>query len=291
MQFGQFVEQLSKIAVTVYLLNLFFPIEVEYACFALILGDLVSEIIAFIFHYVMYKIDINKYSNTDRKHTGDYLNRIVKISIPVAITSYIRSGLSTFKHLIIPVRLEKSGLSYSVALSEYGMIHGMAMPLILFPSLFITSFSGLLVPEFSRYYIKKDFKRIKQVSIYILTFSTIISLILSIIVFVYADNLAILFYNNVSIGKYIKILSPLILFMYVDTVVDSILKGLNAQVGIMLVNILDLFVTISIIFFVVPILGVSGYLLSIFISEILNFAVSLIQLIYTIHKGYATHSP
>ncbi|MBQ9267444.1 MAG: polysaccharide biosynthesis C-terminal domain-containing protein [Clostridia bacterium] len=217
--------------------------------------------------------------------TGNYLKRIFTISAPVAITSYIRSGLSTFKHLLIPGRLEKSGLTDSIALSSYGMIHGMAMPLILFPSLFITSFAGLLVPEFSRYYVKKDFKRIKQVSIYILTVSILLSTLLGIFLFVFADKLGVIFYDNVEIGKYIKIMSPLVLFIYVDTVVDSILKGLNAQVGIMLVNILDLFVTILIIFFVVPVLGVNGYLLSIFVSEILNFTISLWQLIYTIQKG------
>ena len=282
---GQFIEQFSKIAITIYLLNLYFPIEVEYACFALILGDLISEIIAFLFHYIVYKFDVRKYNNNTHTKANNYLKRIASISAPVAITSYIRSGLSTFKHLIIPSRLEQSGLSYSIALSEYGMIHGMALPLILFPSLFITSFCALLIPEFSRYYIKKDFKRVKHISIYILTLSTIFSVILTMLLFVFSDKLAVIFYKKIEIGKYIRIMCPLVFFMYVDTVVDSILKGLNAQVGIMIINIIDLFVTISIIYFVVPILGVAGYILSIFISEILNFSLSLWQLIHVIHKN------
>ena len=36
--------------------------------------------------------------------------------------------------------------------------------------------------------------------------------------------------------------------------------------------------TILIIFFIVPILGMEGYILSIFVSELLNFSVSLYQL-------------
>lgn len=282
---GLFVEQFTKIIATIYLLNLYFPIEIEYACFALILGDLISEIVAFLFNYIMYKFDIKRYNNFNHVRTGNYLKRIAKISFPVAITSYIKSGLSTFKHLSIPSRLEKSGMSYSASLSGYGMINGMVMPLILFPSLFITSFSNLLVPEFSRYYIKKDFKRIKQVSKYILIISTVFSLFLTAFLFFFADKLGIIFYDNADIGKYIKIMCPLVLFMYVDTVVDSILKGLNAQVGIMLVNILDLIVTISIIFLFIPRTGMFGYILSIFVSEILNFTISLMHLIKIIKKA------
>lgn len=282
---GLFVEQISKIIITIYLLNLYFPLEIEYAYFSLILGDLISEIIAFIFNYIMYKFDVSRYSSFDKTKTGNYLKRISKISFPVAITSYIKSGLSTFKHLLIPSRLEKSGLSYSKALSEYGMINGMVLPIILFPSLFITSFSNLLVPEFSRYYIKKDFERIKKVSSQILIISSLFSLLLSLFLFIFANKLGIIFYDDVSIGKYIKLMCPLVLFMYVDTVIDSILKGLNAQVGIMLVNILDLVVTISIIFFLVPKIGTAGYILSIFISEILNFSISLTHLHIIIKKG------
>ncbi len=281
---GQFIEQLTKIAVTVYLLNLFIPLELEYVCFALILGDLVSEIVSFVFHYIAYKLDIRKYCAHEKSHTGNYLKRITKIAMPVAFTSYIKSGLSTFKQLLIPTRLEKSGMKYETSLSQYGMINGMVMPLIMFPSLFITSFSSLLVPEFSRYYIKKDYKRIKEVATFIILATLFLSLLLGIFLFIFADKLGMIFYDNIDVGYYIKILAPLTLFIYVDTVVDSILKGLNAQVGIMLINILDLFVTILIIFFVVPILGIKGYILSIFVSEILNFTISLLQLICTVAR-------
>lgn len=281
---GQFVEQLTKIAVTVYLLNLFIPLELDYVCFALILGDLISEMVSFLFHYALYRWGLRQYHQQEKSHTGNYLKRISKIALPVAVASYIRSGLSTLKQLIIPNRLEKSGMEYEKSLSEYGMINGMVMPIIMFPSLFITSFSTLLIPEFSRYYIKKDYKRIKEVSSFIILGTLFLSGLLGIFLFLFADKLGMIFYDNIEVGAYIKMLAPLVLFIYVDTVVDSILKGLNAQVGIMLINILDLFVTIFIIFFAVPILGIQGYILSIFVSEILNFTISLLQLIFKIKK-------
>ena len=68
-----------------------------------------------------------------------------------------------------------------------------------------------------------------------------------------------------------------------DTVVDSILRGLDAQIGVMIINILDLAISTSFIYFGVPKLGLTGYLISIYMSEILNFIVSLAQLIKIVY--------
>ena len=81
-------------------------------------------------------------------------------------------------------------------------------------------------------------------------------------------------YKKIEIAKYLRILSPLIIIMYLDIVIDGILKGLDAQVNVMGINIFDCLVSIAFIYFLVPILGFSGYIISIFISEIIDFSLS-----------------
>ena len=66
--------------------------------------------------------------------------------------------------------------------------------------------------------------------------------------------------------------------MYIDNVIDGILKGVGSQFGVMVINICDLLITIFIIYFVVPFLGTNGYIFSIFVSEIFNFTASFILL-------------
>ena len=50
-----------------------------------------------------------------------------------------------------------------MALSSYGIITGMVLPVIMFPSTFINSFSSLLIPEFSCYLAQNNTKGIKRV--------------------------------------------------------------------------------------------------------------------------------
>ena len=279
---ANFLEYVAKIIITVFLLKKYIPTgSIENICFALILGDVLSEVCSFTYNIFVFMFDLN--NNIDHNiikiNNDNFLHRIFRILLPVAFTSYIRSGLSTIKQLIIPSSLEKNGINCETALAEYGTITGMAMPIVLFPATFLTAVSGLLIPEFSRYYVKKDYIKIKKYSDKLIVGSFLFALLLTILFIIFGNKLGELIYHDVTIGIYIKMFAPLIPFMYVDIVVDSILKGLDAQVNVLFINIIDLLVSISFIFFFVPIFGIKGFIASIFASEILNFGLSLKKLL------------
>ena len=274
---SQSFELFIKIIVTIVLLNFYANKSVESVCVCLILADVISEICSFILIFILYKKDSFKY--TRRAISGITFKRnIFKIAFPVSTTSCIRSGLSTLKQFIIPSRLMLFGLTYSMALSEYGKINGMTMAVLTFPTVFIMSFSNLLIPEFTSLAAKQYKKRIVEVCKKVFNVTSIFSISLSVIFFFFADKISILVFQNLECSKYIKILSPIILFIYTDNVLDSMLKGLNKQFSVMTCNIIDLILTISVIYFSLPILGINGYLLAIMISELFNFCVSYYQL-------------
>lgn len=155
----------------------------------------------------------------------------------------------------------------------------MAMPLIMFPCSFIYSFSSLMIPEFSYLNAKKNYKKINFAINKILKFCFIFSFLIMGIFWCFSDELSTNIYKEASVAEFIKILSPLIVLMYVDNIVDSILKGLDKQVTVMGINILDLITSITFIYFLLPIKGIPGYIIVLFISEILNGLLSLILLI------------
>ncbi len=275
---SQILEQTVKIIVTVYILNLLLPKGLEYACISLIIGDVISEVVSFTYILILYIIETRKMIISKRL-SESYTKRILAISIPIAFTSYIRSGLSTLKQMLIPMQLEKSGISCELALSQYGIITGMVLPIILFPNVIITSFSNLIIPEFSYYYADRNYTRINQICTRLFKICLIFSIGIFGILLTFSDKLSMIMYGNLETSYYIKLLSPLIILMYLDTIVDGMLKGLNEQVSVMKCNILDLVTSISFIFFLLPVLGINGYIIVLYISEILNTVISIFQLL------------
>lgn len=255
--FVQIIEQIIKISIICFLFNLLAPESVDFAIISLVIGETISEACSFFILYFLYKLNQRRLEPTRSFSKHNFSKRILRISVPVAITSYIRSGLSTIKQLLIPLRLEKSGLSCKEALSQYGLINGMVFPLILFPNIIITTFSNLLVPEFSYYNTRGENGKMNKMLNLIFKYSFIFSFCIIGIFVCFSDSFSILFYNNIEISKYIKILCPLLVFMYLDSIIDSILKGLDKQVKVMGINILDLLTSITFIYFLLPIKGIT----------------------------------
>ncbi len=108
---NQIFEHCMKVVLISLLLNHFMPCGLEYICISLILGNIISEIFSFIYIYILYRLDHRKYSG-DTSTKSFFEMRIIKLTIPVGLTSIIRSGLSTLKQILIPQGFEKFRIHY-----------------------------------------------------------------------------------------------------------------------------------------------------------------------------------
>ena len=272
-----FAELFTRILVVSLFLNVVFPKTMEFSCFSVVLGGTIAEVMSCVYYAVIYKIDSRRYKakGTSKGIKG----RILKIAIPVALSSYLKSGLSTIKHILIPIQLKKSGLSSSHALSQYGIINGMVMPVIMFPSAIIMSFSSLILPEFSQLYVNQNSAKIKDSISKTFKITLIFSIGVTAIFIYYSKFLGMWIYKSAEAGVFIRLIAPLTAIMYLDTVVDSILKGINQQVGVVKINIIDTLACIVLIYFILPAYSTIGYIFVIFVSEILNGYLSVSMLI------------
>ena len=94
-----------------FLLKYYTDKTIESICICLIFADVISEICSFILLFILYKIEKSKIT-TSTISQFTFKKRILKITFPVSITSYIRSGLSTLKQFIIPSRLVLFGFPF-----------------------------------------------------------------------------------------------------------------------------------------------------------------------------------
>ena len=274
---AQILEQIIKIAISVISLDFFIEKGIEYACLCMVLCGSIAEISSFCYLYLLYRIDKRRYENKQKRQNG--WTSIFKIATPVALSTYLRSALVTVEHLLIPKGLKKSGLSNESALQSYGKIHGMALPLLLFPSAVLKSLSGLLVPELSECAVLGRKRQINHIVSKMIKNALLFAVCISGIFYSFADEIGNITYNSNEIGLYIRLLAPLSVIIYVDGIVDGMLKGLNQQLNSMWYNIIDSLVSILSIIILLPKYGASGYIAVIYISELLNGFLSINRLI------------
>ncbi len=276
----QVLEQASKIAVTMYLLTAFFASDVESTCCALVAGGAIAEIVSFLAELFLYRMDKRRHFPDGDRDSGVREGRkLLGISLPIALTTYIRSGLITLQHILIPEGLRQSGSSHRAALVAYGNIHSMALPVILYPAALISSFSGLLVPELAEAEIHNSRRHISYMIARVWSLSLFFSIGVAGILICFSGQLGDALYPDTETGRYIRILAPLIPIMYIDTATDAMMKGLGEQVYSMKINIADAAISLLLVWILIPRCGINGYLISIYISETFNTVCSVAHLL------------
>ncbi len=273
----QVFEQLFRIAVTVFALGRALPYGSLAGLTAVIVSSCAADAASCLLLLLLCRIDTARSGKRGRQESG-ILRRLLAITLPVSVSSFLRSGLVALEHTLIPKGLRKRGVSYEAAMASYGAMSGMAMPIILFPASFLYSFAGLLIPELAEAKERQDGRQIRSISRRVIGTVLAFSIGASGILFAFSQELGLSIYQNAEAAHYIRVLSPLIPIMYLDTAVDSILKGLGEQVFTMKVNILDATFSAAAVWLLVPALGLKGYVAVIFASELLNFAFSLSRL-------------
>ncbi len=275
------LQESVRIMGTVYLLSFFLTDDIERACVCLVVGSVAAELTGVLISVLLYFFDVYIHTPKNEKssETTGLLGKLLSISIPVAFSAYARSGLITLEHALIPVGLRKSGLQNGDALSHYGRLQGMALPIVLFPAAIISSFAGLLVPEIAESHVRWEEKRISHIAEKALSLALLFAIGVSGVMLSFSKELGNLIYKSDEVGRYVAMLAPLIPIMYIDSVTDAILKGLGEQIYCMKVNILDSALSVVLVFLLIPILGINGYIITIYATELINAALSIARLL------------
>ncbi len=276
----QVFEQSVKIGASMYLLALLIPSGIEGTCCALVLGGMLAEVTSFLLELAFYLLDRRRHAvpreRCDGKAEG---KKLLGISLPIALTAYIRSGLVTLQHILIPEGLRSSGSSHASALIAYGNIHSMALPVILYPAALISSFSGLLIPELAECNVQKSQRRICYMISRVWSLALLFSIGVAGILICFSAEIGETLYPGSEAGKYIRILAPLIPIMYIDTATDAMMKGLGEQVRSMNINIADALISVLMVWLLIPRMGIDGYLITIYFSELFNTVLSITHLL------------
>ena len=273
------LEQFIRIFITVMLLVTVSAKDIESATVAIVTGMCVSELLSFVISFLLYQFDVRKNTkDLSCPPSSDISKRLIKMSLPVAFSAYIRSALVTLENILIPKGLVKGGAESTQALSSYGIISGMVFPVVFFPLAFLSAFSSLAIPEITRYKERSEIKHINYVINRIFKFTLIFSLGISGLLIFYSDTLGVLLYNSKEAGDYIKIFAALIPVMYLDNSTDAVLKGMGEQMASMRYNIIDAFVSVLLVYFLLPPFGIIGYITAVYVCELLNASLSLQKL-------------
>ena len=265
-------EQLCTIACTVLALRHCNPNDLEQVCASITGSSTLSAAFSLFITIPLYHTDHKQFTGNGR--SPHLTQKMLGIAIPLAVSSYVRTGLGTIEHLVIPRALELSGLSAQEALSGYGIVHGMSLPAVLFPACALVAIAELSVPVLTEAQTLGNTKGIQQIIKKIRSFTLVYAAISACIITAFSQTIAGKIYHTPEASGFIRLLAPLVPIMNLDTVTDGCLRGLGQQRRVMQINILDAALGVMLVQILIPKFGVRGYVMMVWITELINCIIS-----------------
>ncbi len=278
---SQITEQAVRILIVVLLIKKFIKRGLGFACAAVMFGDIISEAVGFLCLLVTFLNDSKKLNTLSGRTRPPFkiVNKILSISVPITSGRYLNSLLRTAENILVPKSLSKYPKSSNSALSQFGMIKGMALPVLFFPSAILNSLSTLLIPEMSEASVLGRKQLVRRACENILKITSIISFIFASIFFVAGERLGVLIYKSQDIGFLLKALSPIVPLMYLDSISDGILKGLDQQKFTFRTAVSDSVLRILLIVSMLPSFGLKGFIAIMYFSNFLTCFLNVGRLI------------
>lgn len=256
--------------------------SIAVAVGGLVLGEMVSAL--YTLHTFFRPFSRPEKKNATRSHlslSGLFcgLKELLPLSLPLTANRVLLNLLQSIEAISIPGKLRQYHLSTSEALSLYGVLNGMALPCILFPSAITNSVSVMLMPTIAEIQTSKTKKELADLIKKVTAACFILGLSCCLFFLLTGSFIGMTLFNSRTAGKFIVTLAWMCPFLYTNSALLSVINGLGKTGSTFLINAAGLALRIGSVFYGIPRFGIRGYLWGLLLSQftVTLFAVFVIS--------------
>lgn len=251
--------------------------SLELAAGSAVLSLSCGEFISFLLFYFSFK----KYKKNN-PGVGEYDNNyqlsfnVLKMAIPISMEGVVTALFSTLAVILIPKRLQNTGIGYEDALSLLGKLQGMAMNIALFPLLITSAFNMLLIPSIAESVIARNYKLLNHRINSAIGLASVTACLTTTIILSDPIKIGIFFYKDFMVGKILVVIAPALPLIYLELLSYAIINGLGLQTKLLVNSIIIQTLDIVLLYIFVgnSRLNIYGYALNISISSIVGIIIN-----------------
>lgn len=235
------VEQIVRIIVLILLIPKVIKVSLVLTISLIIIVNVLSETSSIIVMLLGLPKGV-KITKKDLRPSKEYIKDIMNICVP-STSSKIVGSISHFLEPIVLINvLSYVGYSNNYIVTEYGIVNGYSLALLLIPQFFTMSISTSLIPELSKSYSIEDIKNCKKRLFQITGLSLMIGAFSTGIIFAVPEYFLNLIYNTNLGANYIRVLAPFFLLYFINTPLASAMQALDMSKDEMQITLLTSFV-------------------------------------------------
>ncbi len=219
-------EDLVRLLVLAIGIPFFMQYGLEYAVAFIILSNIVSELtsILILFFFLPKNFHLSKKDLIPKKEN---IKDVFSISLPATGSRLIGNIGAFFEPIILSFILLRIGYSNHFMVTEYGILNGYVMPLLLMPSFFTLAISQALIPTISKAYSHGHLVYAKTKVKQAILFSLAIGIPMTILFELIPEFTLKFIYNTTEGVTYLRVLAPVFLIFYIQSPLTATLQAMG----------------------------------------------------------------
>lgn len=193
---------------------------------------------------------------------------LISMVIPLTANRLVLNLLGSAESVAIPEMLKLYGYDVKTALSVYGVLTGMALPLIFFPNALTGSIAVMLLPMISENYCMQRYDAVKTLTLRTIKYGFFMGVCFLAVFVLFGPWLGTRLFHSSLCGRCIRTLGFICPILYLETTISSILQGLGKAGSLFLMNASSLLVRLCFVYLAVPLYGLKGYLWGMLVSQL-----------------------
>ena len=205
---------------------------------------------------------------------------LLRFSIPLTVSRIMLTLLQCLEAFSIPWNLQYYGLDRNESLRIYGVLTGMALPCILFPSALTGSLATMILPSVAQIEAENNTRKLRRLIRKVTTTCILLGSTCCILLLLSSSFIGVCLFHSPLASRYIFTLAWICPFLYTNTTFISILNGIGKAGISLFINMFTILIRIASIYLSIPAYGIRGYLTGLLLSQIFMFCFCFIYLHY-----------
>lgn len=273
--FTEMAEQVIRAAAVLGLLRLLLPQNGERTVGIIVLGMCVCEVFSALALTLLFRRYMGVRPRGGLDQSALRLE-IARIALPVGGTALLGNLMGSANAILIPRLLVRGGATVSQAMSAFGVINGMTLPMLLMPSAFIGAMGLVLVPKLAQLVALGRGEEVRARLSRVLGATSLLILPAMALLVVIGPSLGTILFRDERAGERILPLAVGVVFSCYQAVLSSALNGLGKQSAAARNMLLSDGVQLAFTYFLVgdPRIGLGGYVTGLWVSSLLGAALN-----------------
>lgn len=274
----QFVRTLAVIALLVF----FLPQYPERVVGLIVAGMVICEVFSSCALVLLYRRRMGRRALSGKGEPGRVRRRrVLSIALPVGLNALLGNLLGAANNTLIPQKLVEGGVDRSAAMSQFGVVCGMTMPMLSLPIVFLGALNLVLVPRLSRACALNRPAEIRRLASQAVSAVSLLTLPAMALMVVVGPDLGRAMFHQEGVGEYLIPLAITVAMNCYCSVLCASLNGVGRQRTVAVISLLGGGVQLLFTLALVPLpgVGMAGFVAGAAASTALELGLCLWQLV------------